>query len=465
MSKRQRLDDKNCTGTANYIEVLEVGDLTATTFSFPGSVGFNGVAPVSIGEVVAFGSTNGSQIRDTGVLYNNIVLKTGSTLTGDLVMNDKNITFTTGLCDGVDVSTLPGLITGKLNKSGDTMTGDLVMNDKNVTFTTGLVDGVDVSSLPGLITPKLNKAGDTMTGDLVMNDKNVTFTTGLVDGVDVSTLPGLISAKVSKAGDTMTGDLVMNDKNVTMTTGQFQGTLKGNVSLNNTIDTFAVSNVNFGTTNMSNLTVSRTGAVVTFKSSRVDNEGAFNCDTYQGRTATTMAIGASNSTKVEIGKSTITTEIKGDFMAHLDVFLGYGGGIGAPMTNTTSTPSNTVDYKVNFGTDIKTGPLQDFTVSSAGLITFTDARKQYLHMTCTLSFSDTKSADDTFSFFVNGVASPGSIMKLNATGGSNSGSFTSVLTLNTNDTVELYVRSSINNNVVTVSLVTFSGVALPNNVP
>jgi len=103
-------------------------------------------------------------------------------------------------------------IADKLPLAGGTMTGNIVMAGAET------VDGVDVSTLPGLITTAqttannaLPKAGGTMTGNIVMSGAET------VDGVDVSTLPGLITTAqttadnaLPKAGGTMTGNIVMS---------------------------------------------------------------------------------------------------------------------------------------------------------------------------------------------------------------------------------------------------------------
>lgn len=162
------------------------------------------------------------EIADTGVVtevkgslsVDVIIEKTGAagvTIDGVLIKD--------GLVDGVDVSTIP---TGKVDVAGDTMTGDLTLDTKLLTDTIdektgaagvtidgvlikdGLVDGVDVSTIPTSLNGKVDNTGDTMTGDLTLDTKLLTDTIdektgdtgvtvdgvlikdGLVDGVDVA---------------------------------------------------------------------------------------------------------------------------------------------------------------------------------------------------------------------------------------------------------------------------------------
>ena len=97
--------------------------------------------------------------------------------------------------------------------AGDTLLGDLVFNAAsdisciNASGHTCQVDGVDVSTLPGLISTaqatansKVLKSGDTMTGSLSFNDPecpdmDLDGTPGpcFVDGVDVSALGEKVS--------------------------------------------------------------------------------------------------------------------------------------------------------------------------------------------------------------------------------------------------------------------------------
>ena len=101
---------------------------------FTADVAFTGTPPVVVGEVVAFNSTNGKNIKETGVLSSNLAQTTGMTMTGDIVMGANNITLAGGgLVDGVDVSTLPASISAKLPLAGGTMSGVLNMGGQNIT--------------------------------------------------------------------------------------------------------------------------------------------------------------------------------------------------------------------------------------------------------------------------------------------------------------------------------------------
>ncbi len=110
----------------------------------------------------------------------------GLTLNGNLVMGANNITFTTGLVDGVDISALLlkttkigdlGAIWTKATKIGNTEL-DLSALAQNIAFSGAqTVDGIDISAI------KLNSMPSVADGDIPVNAQKIT---GLANGVVAS---------------------------------------------------------------------------------------------------------------------------------------------------------------------------------------------------------------------------------------------------------------------------------------
>lgn len=115
-----------------------------------GSVSYTGVGPTQVDEVVLYNGITGTTVKQSGLLVSKIMNTTGSTMTGDLNMGANNINLTTGLVDGVDVSTLPGQISAKLPLAGGTMTGNLTMTGSRIVSDngTGAAPSYGFSSAP-----------------------------------------------------------------------------------------------------------------------------------------------------------------------------------------------------------------------------------------------------------------------------------------------------------------------------
>ena len=117
-------------------------------------------------------SGSGVTIENVNINSSTILADTINEITTNAGVTVETVLIKDGLVDGVDVSTLPGLITtaqttadNALPKSGGNMTG-------NITLNAGLtVDGVDISAIPLTFLPL---AGGTMTGDIVMGSKFIT---------------------------------------------------------------------------------------------------------------------------------------------------------------------------------------------------------------------------------------------------------------------------------------------------
>ena len=173
-----------------------------------------------------------------------------------------------------------------------------------------------------------------------------------------------------------------------------------------------------------------------------------------------------DSNNVDISQSGSDTivfgnlEVKEDFV-HQDAFV---DAYGQAMVNVTSAILANTDYLVNFGANISSTNNNEFTTSTAGRLTYTGARTSFFHCGATISFSDTKNADVIFSIYKNGVLVPGSQVKLSAAGGATSTAIHKILSLATNQYIELIVQSDQAMNDITVEYVNLFALQLPNTV-
>lgn len=134
------------------------------------------------------------------------------------------------------------------------------------------------------------------------------------------------------------------------------------------------------------------------------------------------------------------------------------------MSNVTACVDNTTDYVANFGTDILNQTNGAFAVSTAGRLTYIGTRTRYFHMGISISFEDNKNAVVDFSLHKNGTHLPGSEAILSVNTASASTAIHKIVSLATNDYVELFVKSSINNTDVTVTHANLFALGLPNTV-
>ena len=195
-----------------------------------------------------------------------------------------------------------------------------------------------------------------------------------------------------------------------------------------------------------------TNSVVVFRPFEVAN--------VTGVSSGAVAIGATVTSQVNLGAAAVPTDIKGDFIYQKAFCEAYGDSMSNVTACTLASPTH---YLANFGTDIVNTAV-GFTVTTAGRLTYTGTRTRYFHLGCTLSFSDSKNADVTFSLHKNGTHLNGSSVHISAAGGATSTAIHKITSMATNDYLELYVESDTAANDVTVEFVNLFSIGLPNTV-
>jgi len=156
--------------TVSNIDLSELNDVTITSIATDDFIRWNGSAWVNVATTTILNDYYTKSEADT-----NFVDVAGDTMTGDLNMGVNNITFTTGLVDGVDVSQLKTdhdtLQTNFTNRvlggvSDVTLTA---VADKDVLYydnaSSEWINGDFDTLMTGTY---VNVAGDTMTGDLTI---------------------------------------------------------------------------------------------------------------------------------------------------------------------------------------------------------------------------------------------------------------------------------------------------------
>jgi hypothetical protein len=82
------------------------------------------------------------------------------------------------------------------------------------------------------------------------------------------------------------------------------------------------------------------------------------------------------------------------------------------------------------------------------------------HTAFTLSGSDTKNASVSIAVFKNGAVVQGSVVFIDFSGGTSATAIHTMMTLATNDYLELYARSDTANNILTISYLNGFAMAL-----
>jgi hypothetical protein len=123
------------------------------------------------------------------------------------------------------------------------------------------------------------------------------------------------------------------------------------------------------------------------------------------------------------------------------------------MTNTTNLTNIDTNYLINFGTDIKSDMAVGFSFTTAGKVTYLGIKPRMVHTAYSLSGSDSKNGICSIAVFKNGAIIQGSVAYIDMTGGSSSTAIHIATMANTNDYFELYARSSVASNVLTIAFV------------
>jgi len=190
------------------------------------------------------------------------------------------------------------------------------------------------------------------------------------------------------------------------------------------------------------------------------------CSTIRANGAVPLNLGTTITTAVNIGATGIDTTVNGNFVWAVPHGEGIGGLWSAntvanvPMTNITAVVNINTDYLVNLGTSITTGMASSFTVSTAGRLTYTGTKTRMFHIAYSITSTDTKNASVSYACFKNGVAVQGSTIMTELSALSHSSAIHTMTSLSQNQYIELYTRSSVAANDVTVQYLNIFAMAL-----
>jgi hypothetical protein len=207
-------------------------------------------------------------------------------------------------------------------------------------------------------------------------------------------------------------------------------------------------NGNFGGTNI--LSLSFAGDVSVVQSGK-----ALITEVVKGKAGQPLSIGQSVNTAVNIGAAGIDTTISGNLVwavPHSQIYGGTWSGNtlpNVPMANTTICSTIDTNYRVNFGTSIVSTMASNFTNASDGRMTYTGSKTRMFHCAFTISATDSKASNVSFSVFKNNSIVQGSTVEIDLGSTSNSAAIHTMMSLSTNDYLDLYVRSEVvTNNIV-----------------
>ncbi len=588
----------------------------------------------TVGQLAVFDSTDGKIIKDGLKNVDQVCLTSGFNMEANIDMKGNNIVMGSGLVDGVDVSTLPGDISAKLPLAGGNMSGaiDMKINEiktiSRLTMDTGSyilapnaarinLYGSDnnISFFAG--TDYCSSRSPLLHADGLVGAPSIAFEQFLTDGFYHDVSNGIVhysSQGVKKASLTTTGIATDNISELTSANGVvidgltvkdssiYTGTYMSGTSivksrsasadinlLSTYVDASAIgigafmsgvsgglyisrcdNNGNFGGINL--LNIQHSGDISLVQAGKAFSSDVIKTDTIQGKSNTTLSIGATTNTSVSLGASAIATNVQGNLnmvsgkilttntinevtagaginiddvlirdgevrpsscnlglhassvsklsvwqngitnvmswttgltecftpMA-IDTIRGYSGGalsigastnnavnIGAsgidttvsgnlvyaqahvqcyggvwnantvantPMTNATNLTNINTNYLINFGTDIKSDMAVGFSFTTAGRITYTATKTRMVHTAYSLSGTDTKNGICSIAVFKNGAVLQGSVAYIDMTGGASSTAIHIAAMASTNDYFELYARSSVASNVLTIAYV------------
>ena len=499
------IDIKTGTHTAT-LEYTGGSNITLDVALLGADVSYAG-GVTSVGQIAVFDATDGKTIKDGLKNIDQVCLTSGFNMEADIDMKGNNIVMGSGLVDGVDVSTLPGDISAKLPLAGGTMSGILNMGGYQTNGVHRLYNADQSSQIYMTEVKGLYMIAGA--NQIYMTDTKTTLNSPLDAGTHSITTSGLVTDTINEKtlnngividgvllkdnkidlllggalniGDTIATSVVLGASLIPTTINGNLNMVSGKILTTNTINEVTAGagididgvlirdgevrpsscNVGLHASNSVKLSVWQNGItnIMSWTTSLTECFTPMAIDTIRGYGGGALSIGASTNNAVNIGASGIDTTISGNLVYAQPHIQCYGGVWNAntvantPMTNTTNLTNIDTNYLINFGTDIKNDMAVGFSFTTAGRITYTGTKTRMVHTAYSLSGIDTKNAICSIAVFKNGAIIQGSVAYIDMTGGSSSTAIHIATMANTNDYFELYARSSVASNVLTIAYV------------
>jgi hypothetical protein len=447
--------------------------LPAYTFELDSNTGFYRVGSGSIGyssdgvEKIRLSSTGLSTdtinefTATAGVAIDNLTVKDGSIYTGTYMTGTSIVKSRSASADINLFSTYVDASVMGIGCFISGVSGGLYISrcDNNGGF-----GGVNLLNIQHSGDISLVQAGKAFSSDVIKTDtiqgkSNTTLSIGATTNASVSLGASAIATNVQGNLNMVSGKILTTNTINEVTSGA--GVNIDDVLIRDGEVRPSSCNLGLHASSVSKLSVWQNGVtnVMSWTTGLTECFSPMAIDTIRGYSGGALSIGASTNSAVNIGASAIDTTVSGNLVyaqAHVQCYGGVWNAntvANTPMTNTTTLTNIDTNYLINFGTDIKSDMAVGFSFTTAGRITYTGTKTRMVHTAYSLSGSDTKNGVVSIAVFKNGAIIQGSIAYIDFSGGSSSTAIHIAAMANTNDYFELYARSSVGSNLLTIGWV------------